>query len=166
MENIYDKAIKEIIEPSFVPLAAIVLGVMLEKTEQMKDKIQFTLEREGDHVKLLIYKNKKLNCILHLEFHVMDENIGLLMVLKKSMLKLKFGLQVRQFVIYMGSEKRLRRLKALYKDEFTEHKFTVVKLNSIPWRKFMQYNLPEVVTLAILGDYGTDSQRKSSRKSC
>jgi hypothetical protein len=131
MENIYDKIVKEIIDPRLRPLAEIAHDLRLEQTREIKDKIQMTPERESDHNKILLYRNPKKNETLHLEFHVSDENIGKLMLLKKSMLMLRFALNVRQFVIYTVSKKRPRYLKPYYRDEFTTHRFSVISLREI-----------------------------------
>ncbi|MEK7257735.1 MAG: hypothetical protein AAB316_23460 [Bacteroidota bacterium] len=160
MENIYDRAIKEIMEPSLLFVAEILLGIHLEHTRQLKDKIQVTLEREGDHIKMLIFIDQQLDCILHLEFHVKDEEIGGLMLLKKAMLWVMHHLFVKQFVIYMGSKKKLRYLKDFFKDEKTEHHFTVIMLRDISWRKFMESGVPEVVSLAILGNFEGEKPKK------
>jgi len=64
MENIYDKTIKEIIEPALRPLINILLGIRVEDMQEVKDKIQVTIEREGDHLKALIFKDKKQNALL------------------------------------------------------------------------------------------------------
>ena len=154
MENIYDKAIKEIIEASLIPLAEVVLHLRLEKTRELKDKIQMTLEREGDHFKLLVYEDTADNCILHLEFHVKDEDISQLMLLKKSMLIVRMGLPVRQSVIYMGERKKPKHLKPYYKDEHTEHRFDVLSLKAVDYRELLRYDIPEVVSIAILCDFG------------
>jgi hypothetical protein len=73
MENIYDKIVKEIIEPLLPPLAEIAFDLHLEETQEIKDKIQVTIERESDHNRILLYKDPKKNETLHLEFHVSDK---------------------------------------------------------------------------------------------
>jgi len=164
MENIYDKTIKEIIEPALRPLINILLGIRVEEMQEVKDKIQVTIEREGDHLKALIFRDSKLNAILHLEFHVKDEDIGLLMLLKKSMLKLRLKLPVKQFVLYMGDKKKLGRLRDFYQDETTSHQFSVISLRTIPFGEFLKYDIPEVITLAILCDFGGKSPEEAIRE--
>ncbi|MBK8563247.1 MAG: hypothetical protein IPN76_07845 [Saprospiraceae bacterium] len=52
MANIYDRVIKEIIEPALRPLAEIALGLRFGDALEIEDKIQYTLEREADHLKM------------------------------------------------------------------------------------------------------------------
>ncbi|MEK7257824.1 MAG: hypothetical protein AAB316_23910, partial [Bacteroidota bacterium] len=89
MENVYDRILKEIIEPLFKPLTQILMGIPVDQTREIKDKIQYTLEREGDHLKMLVFEDAAHNNIVHYEFHGKDETMGEIMALKKFMLKLK-----------------------------------------------------------------------------
>ncbi len=153
MANIYDRVLKEIIEPALRPLASILLNLSFEQAKEIKDKIQYTLEREGDHLKMLVFEDERSNDILHLEFHVPDEEIGPLMLLKKSMLTVLLQQRVLQYVIYLGSKKRLKNLKPIYKDEFTEHRFEVIRIKDFSYHQFLESTVPEVITWAILADY-------------
>ena len=67
-----------------------------------------------------------------------------------------FNLKVLQYVIYLGSKKRLKNLKPYFKDDFTAHHFEVISLKSLDYQKFLQSNVPEAVIWAILADYGDD----------
>lgn len=156
MANIYDRVIKEIIEPALRPLAEIALDIRFDQAVEVEDKIQYTLEREADHLKMLVFEDKLARQILHLEFHLPDESIGGVMLLKKGMLNLLFNLKVLQYVIYLGDKKRLKNLKPYFKDEFTEHRFEVVSIQSLDYQKFLQSTVPEAVIWAILADYGED----------
>lgn len=156
MANIYDRIIKEIIEPALKPLAEIALGLQFDQAVEVEDKIQYTLEREADHLKMLVFEDKKARQVLHLEFHLPDEDIGSVMLLKKGMLNLLFNLKVLQYVIYLGSKKRLKNLKPVFEDEFTKHRFEVIAIQSLEYQKFLQSNVPEAVIWAILADFGNE----------
>ncbi|MCC6724766.1 MAG: hypothetical protein IT258_09670 [Saprospiraceae bacterium] len=156
MANIYDRIIKEIIEPALKPLAEIALGLRFDQAVEVEDKIQYTLEREADHLKMLLFKDKVARQLLHLEFHLPDEDIGSIMLLKKGMLNLLFNLKVLQYVIYLGDKKRLKNLKPFFEDEFTKHSFEVIAIQSLDYHKFLQSSVPEAVIWAILADYGGD----------
>mgnify|MGYP001408449752 CR=1 FL=1 len=164
MANIYDRVIKEIIEPLLKPLAQIALHLQFNATREIKDKIHVTLEREGDHLKLLLFDDQTNNCILHLEFHVMDEDIGKLMLLKKGMLIVRLDKAVRQYVIYMGGKRKLKNLKPHYHDDKTHHRFEVIYLNRIAYQEFLQYDIPEVVIMAILGDFNDKTPEQVIRE--
>lgn len=156
MANIYDRIIKEIIEPALKPLAEIALGLRFDEAVEVEDKIQYTLEREADHLKMLLFEDKVARQMLHLEFHLPDEDIGSVMLLKKGMLNLLFNLKVLQYVIYLGSKKRLKNLKPAFEDEFTKHRFEVIAIQSLDYHRFLQSDEPEAVIWAILADFGNE----------
>ena len=153
MANIYDRVLKEIIEPALPPLAQIALKLKYAKVLEIEDKIQYTLEREGDHLKMLVFEDEQKRQILHLEFHLPDEDIGGVMLLKKGMLNVLFELLVLQFVFYLGDKKELKNLKPYFKDAYTEHRFEVIRVKSIDYRQFLEADVPEAVTWAILADH-------------
>lgn len=68
MANHYDKILKENIDEILLPLAEKLLGISFENSEEIPDKIQITIEREPDLLKII---EKKY--ILHLEFQTADE---------------------------------------------------------------------------------------------
>ncbi len=156
MANIYDRVIKEIIEPALRPLAEIALGLRFGEAKELEDKIQYTLEREADHLKMLVFEDTASRQVLHLEFHLPDEDIGGVMLLKKGMLHMLLNLQVLQYVIYLGDKSELKNLKPFYKDAFTDHRFEVIRLKKIGYQKFLEADIPEAVIWAILADYGDD----------
>lgn len=157
MANIYDRVIKEIIEPALRPLAEIALGLRFGEAKELEDKIQYTLEREADHLKMLVLEDEASKRVLHLEFHLPDEDIGGVMLLKKGMLHILLNLSVLQFVIYLGDKDALKKLNPYFKDAFTEHRFEVIKLKSIDYQRFLSSDIPEAVIWAILANYGDDS---------
>jgi hypothetical protein len=69
MPNQFDRIFKENIEALFHFFAARE-GVKIEKSEEIKDKIQATVEREADFVRKIIFAKKKMNSILQLEFQL------------------------------------------------------------------------------------------------
>jgi hypothetical protein len=152
MSNIYDRIFKEDIEPIIQAFAERILKIKFEKTEEIKDKIQTTWEREGDFLKKLIYENPAQNCVLHIEFHVKDEDISPWMLLTYGMIYYQFGLPVKQFVIFVGRKKAPKMPSGTH-HENCEHKFVVLNLRDFSYRLFIESEIPELVILAVLGDF-------------
>jgi predicted nucleic-acid-binding protein len=69
MPNQFDRIFKENIE-ALLHFFAEREGVKIEKSEEIKDKIQATVEREADFVRKIIFAKRKLNSILQLEFRL------------------------------------------------------------------------------------------------
>ncbi|HFA51893.1 MAG TPA: hypothetical protein ENJ95_22990 [Bacteroidetes bacterium] len=153
MANIYDRIIKEIIEPTLQPLVEILLSLRYVKAMEMEDKIQYTLEREGDHLKMLVLEDERKHQVMHLEFHVKDEDLGKVMLLKKGMLTIITDLPVLQYVVYLGDKKKLKNLRPFFKDNYTDHRFKVVRLKDFSYKRFLETDIPEAAIWAILADY-------------
>ena len=68
----FDKIFKENIEAVFLPMAEEILGISIKETYELKDKIQTTIEREPDFLKIVIDQNGK-KWILHLEFQTTND---------------------------------------------------------------------------------------------
>ena len=53
----FDKILKENIEAVFLPMVEKMLGISIKKIIEIKDKIQRTIEREMDFLKIIIDQN-------------------------------------------------------------------------------------------------------------
>ena len=74
MANHYDRIFKENIEPMIPIIAERVFGIeKIEKSEDLKDKMQYTLEKEADYLQKIIHDNPENDYILHLECQVKDD---------------------------------------------------------------------------------------------
>ncbi len=65
MANIYDRIFKENFEPIIRFLAGKVFSLKLDRLEEIKDKIQVTIEGEADFLKKVRHDNPKDDYILH-----------------------------------------------------------------------------------------------------
>lgn len=105
MANIYDRIFKENIEPIIPILAERIFGVVIEKSIEIKDKIQITLEGEADFLKKVLHKNPAEDFILHVEFQVKNEPKRVnRMLLYRAFLYNRYELPVKQFVFYIGDK--------------------------------------------------------------
>jgi predicted house-cleaning noncanonical NTP pyrophosphatase (MazG superfamily) len=72
MSKQYDKILKENIGNFFITLSEKYLGIKITKSEEFKDKLQTTLEREAVFLRL-IYNQDGEQSISHLEFQTDNE---------------------------------------------------------------------------------------------
>ncbi len=72
MANDYDKILKENIASVFLPLTEKYLGIRITKSEELKDKLQTTIEKEPDFIRI-VETDKLERFILQLEFQSTDE---------------------------------------------------------------------------------------------
>ena len=101
----YDKILKENITAIFLPLSEKYLGIKIVTTRDLPEKLQSTIEREPDFVKI-VKDEEQREFILHIEFQVANEpDMVYRMAEYRAILQRKYKLSVRQFVIYLGSGK-------------------------------------------------------------
>lgn len=99
MANDYDKILKENIATVFLPLAEKYLGIRISKTEELKDKLQTTIEKEPDFIRV-VETDGGGKFILQLEFQSVDEE-GMIYRMQEyyGLLHRKYGLSVKQLVV-------------------------------------------------------------------
>jgi len=163
LANDYDKILKENIATVFLPLAEKYLGVRIGKTEELKDKLQTTIEKEPDFIRVVETEGGE-KFILQLEFQRVDEE-GMVYRMQEyyGLLRRKYGLPVKQFVVYLG-RKPSRMQTRLAPDEVFEG-FALTSLREYSHERLLKSDVPEEIILAILSDFGAKSRRKCSRRS-
>ncbi len=149
MANHYDKILKENIDEILLPLAEKLLGISFENSEEIPDKIQITIEREPDLLKIIEGKY-----ILHIEFQTADEkNMVDRMYVYHSFLWSKYHLPIKQYVIYIGDKKdNLAMVEMLEFEDFT-FKYKLINMQNFRFEKFLESSKPEEIMLGILGDF-------------
>ncbi len=152
MSNDYDKILKENIATVFLPLAEKYLGIRIGKTEELKDKLQTTIEKEPDFIRVVETDGGE-KFILQLEFQSMDEE-GMVYRMQEyyGLLRRKYQLPVRQFVVYLG-RKPSKMQTRLAPDEVFEG-FTLTSLRDYSYERLVASDVPEEIILAILSDFG------------
>ena len=153
MANHYDRIFKENIEPMIPIIAERVFGIeKIQKSEDLKDKMQYTLEKEADYLQKIIHDNPENDYILHLECQVKDDPKMLSrMFLYRAILFHLFGLPVRQFILYIG--KNPSKMNNVLDQERLNYSFQLENVNQIDYEHFLASNIPEEVILAILADF-------------
>ncbi len=148
----YDKILKENIGMLFLPLAEKQLGIRIQKSEELKDKLQTTLEREADFLRKITTQGNE-TFILHLEFQVADE-IDMVYRMQEyhAILKKKYSIPIKQFVYYLG-EKPSEMRTQLNADEIYKG-FEMRSLHSLSYEGLLNSQIPEEIMLAMLADFG------------
>ena len=147
----FDKIIKENIEAIFVPLLEKLLNLSINKTIEIKDKLQVTIEREPDYLKKII-DHEGREFILHLEFQTQDDHeMVYRMAEYKAILQRKHRIPVKQCVIYLGARKPTMRTRLTEEEQIIG--FDLRNISDLPIQKVLESTIPEEIILAILTDY-------------
>lgn len=147
----FDKVIKENIEAIFLPLLEKLLGIRITKSDELKDKIQRTIEREPDALKL-ITDESGAQFILQLEFQTTDDpKMVYRMAEYKAILQRKYELPVRQFVIYLGAKSP--QMPTELSDEEKITGFELKNIHQLATQETLDSDIPEEIILSILSDY-------------
>ena len=151
----YDKIFKENIEALILPLAHKVLNLEIFRFEDIPDKLQRTIEREPDFLKIVMNESGKRDYILQMEFQTADEPKMIYRMLEYSaFLRRKYELTVKQFVFYIGQKRS--SMQTEYADDVLSFKFNLVSIRDIPYQIFLNSDKIEEVILSILGDFEND----------
>jgi predicted transposase YdaD len=155
MTNKYDRVLKENMKSIIPFVLKHILGVEAAKLEEIKDKLQVTLEREADFVQKVVLDNSGEEYLLHCELQgKLEKDMDTRMLLYYALFYKTYKLPVKQFVIFIGDTKKPKFITKI------EHKnlsfeYTVVNLQDYDTELFLTSDKPEEVLLAILANFGT-----------
>lgn len=160
----YDKLIKENLAYLIAPLA-LRIGIDLERgrIEIVKDKLQYTIEREPDFLFKICHDNPLEDYITQFDFQVPnDELMPDRMLFYRNLTKLIFKLPIRQVVFYLANEPMkmvnyLREHKLYF--EYELYDIRIFTANS-----FLESDIPQEVLLAILGDFEGENPEQIMEK--
>ena len=156
MSQEYDKIIKENIEAIILPLADKLLGISPVNMVEIPDELQRTIERKPDFLKKVTDKNGAVY-ILQIEFQSSNETEMVLRMLEyKSMLMHKYGLPVKQFVIYLGNPKLSMKndlQQFMPAENEIRFSYNLLNIKDFESEKLLESDIPEEIILAILGNY-------------
>lgn len=158
----YDKILKENIGQLFLPITEKHLNIQIKSSEELKDKLQTTLEREADFLRK-ITTSQGDTFILHLEFQSTDEtDMVYRMQEYHAILQKKYKIPIRQFVFYLGGKPSKMKTKLDAKEVFTG--FERLTFHTVNYEDFLDSNIPEEVVLALLADFGEMSAQDVIQK--
>ena len=150
--NQYDKIIKENILNLIPALLKRVVGLETFRVEDLPIiKLQTTLEREPDFLKLIYDANFKEGRIMQLEFESGNESYMAMRMLEYcGIIHRKFRKPVEQHLIFLGSKPSSMKTKI----EFLglSYEFKIHNLSEISYKTFINSNQPEEVILSILAN--------------
>lgn len=149
----YDKLIKENLAYIIAPLSRRI-GIDLDRgrIEIVKDKLQFTIEREPDFLFKICHDDPSEDYVTQFDFQVPnDRQMPDRMLFYRNLVKLVLHLPVRQIVFYMGNDpltmsNHINEPKLYF--EFELYDWRIFKAQS-----FLESSIPQEVILAILGDF-------------
>jgi hypothetical protein len=157
--NIYDKIVKENIESIIPALMNSVLGFKVMESVVIKEKLQQTKEKEADVLRIITDPSSR-KFILHLEFQVDDYKKMLYRMIDYwGLLKSKYHLPVRQFVIYIGNKEPT--MKTVLSEDGNYFQFQLINITQFDYLRFLNSTNPEEIILAVLGDFGNEQPEEA-----
>lgn len=155
MTNEYDKIIKENIEAIILPLAEKYLGISILSSRKLPGKIQSTIEREHDFVRIVRTKDQQ-EFILQIEFQTADQKDMIYRMAEYHALFLrKYKYPVKQFVVYLGQSNP--KMRTTLQEEEVMKGFNLVNLHALDYEKLLHSQIPEEIILAILSRYDKEN---------
>jgi predicted transposase/invertase (TIGR01784 family) len=144
---------------SVAPTLLELLGIEYDSIEDLPGDLQVTLERRPDFIKLI--KNRKSHFVWHLEIQTTDE-VDMVYRMHEycGILSCKYKKDVRQCVIYTGTQKPRQPLRLDSQDWFFS--FPLVDFRAFNYKSFLERKTPANAVLAILADFGQDSAQLAS----
>lgn len=152
--NQYDKIVKENMESIIPALMNSVLGFKVVKAEIIKEKLQQTKEKEADALRIITDPSNQ-QFILHLEFQVDDyPKMAYRMADYWVLLKSKYSLPVRQFVIFIGQGEP--KMKTVLAHDGNYFHFNLINITQFDYLRFLHSDNPEEIILAVLSNFGKE----------
>lgn len=152
--NQYDKIVKENIDSIIPALMNSVLGFKVKEATIIKEKLQQTKEKEADALRIITAPSGE-KFILHLEFQVDDyPKMIYRMADYWILLKSKYHLPVRQFVIFMGNKEP--KMKNVLSEDANYFQFQLINIGQFNYLRFLVSDNPEEIILSILSDFGEE----------
>ena len=147
----YDKILKENVEAVISSIMQNILKITAVSMEELPDDIQHTKERKPDTLKK-ITDDKGNIYVLQIEFQVKDEPE---MIYRMGeyyfMLERKYKIPVKQFVIFLGTDKPTM-LTELDRERL-KFSFPIVSLSTLDYHIFLNSDKPEEIILGILANF-------------
>lgn len=152
MPNDYDRILKENMGAILRSVSAQYLGFKIVSMQDVPGKLQKTLEREPDFVKM-VKTDREEEFLLHLEFQVTDDlNMLTRMRTYHALLAEKYQLPIRQFVLYLG--RPVPKMETRIPPSEVMYGFHLLDLQRMDADQFLRSEIPEEIILAILANFG------------
>ncbi len=156
--NIYDRIFRENTSSIFIPLIELQLGIDIVRYEPLEFKMAKTMEREVDCL-YKIYDHQGKESLLHLEFQTKN-NPEMLARMQEyhGLIYRRHKLPIRHIVVYLG--KRKSTMNSLLEPDLIFSGFDMINISEIDSNQLISSQIPEVVVMALLGDFKIDQLEK------
>jgi len=152
--NIYDRMFKENAQFIFIPLLEMELGLEIKTFKPLQEKMAKTLEREVDFLYQITTQSEE-ELLLHIEFQTKnDPDMLYRMQEYHGIISRKHRLPIRHVLIYLG--KGRMTMKSDLPSSMVFEGFDSINIYEIDTNLLLSNQVPEVVLLALLSNYGPD----------
>lgn len=149
--NAFDKILKESAEDIFLPLVARQLGITIVSSKALPEKVQTTMEREMDFLRLIKTSDGE-EMVIHIEFQTQSDKEMLYRISEYHGIEFrKHKIQVKHFVVYLGKSKHNMRSQLRKEEIFSG--FKLINLQEINYNEFLSSQVPAEILLAILANF-------------
>ncbi|MFW5726737.1 MAG: Rpn family recombination-promoting nuclease/putative transposase [bacterium] len=161
--SIYDKSYKAFLEPRLSDILKRQGKISIRKTEAVSFEVQKLLERRPDFL-LKCYDQQDEAFILHVEYQSsIDYEMAHRMHVYAALIHGKYKLPVRQFVLYVGSQRyNLEKTKVVGPDYYHSH--DVWDIGRQDYEELLNSEYPEEVLLAIHSNFKGKTAEEVVRK--
>jgi len=158
--NIFDRVFRQN-SPKMVSWVERRYEYQVKKHVFLKEKIAKTLEREIDFLCKLTTRTGH-EFLLHMEFQSADNDEMIYRMREyHALISRKYKLPVRQIVIYLGAAKSKMITQLPEDDIFTG--FELISINEIEANELLNDQVPEIIIMALLGNYDEEHIEKILR---
>ena len=150
----FDRIFRENAVQVFLPLIEMQLGFKIKSFRNLPAELPKTSDRDVDALHEIINENGEKG-ILHIEFQSKSD----LTMLKRTaeyhgMIYRKYGLPIRHVVIFLGKSKT--NMKTQLPENEIFRGFDLINLYELEAKKLLSSQVPEVILLALLADFGKE----------
>ena len=162
MAQDYDKLLKEIFREVFPAITEKVLGIQAKSIDTLPFDLQYTTELKTDQ----LYKVTPLTgpaFALHVDLQTKnDKAMPARMLAYCGLIHLLHGLPVHQYVLYTGKGKMSMPATIAF-PAFT-YRYHLLDMRQFSYQTFLLSQHPEEVLLAVIADFGEESNRLVTQK--
>lgn len=149
--KLYDKIIKENVHKFSKEFTQEILGLNIVASEELQESLQHTKETIPDQLSKVMDHTGK-SYILHVEWQSdNDPAMDNRMLEYRVMLRRRYKLPVKQYVIYLAKPKST--MPYAIDEEHLKFKYHLIALQQYDYRVFLKSTLPEQKLMAIFGNF-------------
>jgi predicted transposase YdaD len=163
MSKSLDHIFRENIVAVFETFVREVLGVRPEWSVRVELGQPKTSEREPDYLRRVKLPGVNEPVVLHIEFQTKsDAQMHLRMLEYNVLLRRRFGLEVRQYVLLLRGKGEAMRTEI--REDDLVFRYRLVRLQDIDFRRLLDSGVPELIVAAVLADFKRNDARGVIRR--